>query len=216
LPLSLELIAAAVLREARLGGPVDAYRLCDAAGFRVCLGYEGCTPTVAGDTVIVNPADPPERRRFAAAHELAHVLLRFYQYPDDEWSVNWLASALLLPRDWFLERLAIRGWDLAGLREDCPHSSYEAIGRRIVNLGGAVMWVCDRHPDKRNGRRWISEDAPLSLTKPTRREWDTVARVAQTGQPECDKSLGAWPLEARGILRVISLGRAADLAQSTR
>ena len=207
----LETIAAAVIAESGMEPPICAYRLCLAAGLEVRVGRRGIRPTVVGRTAIVQDGDPPERQRFAAAHELAHLLLRDRGVADDEWSVNWLASALLLPRVWFSERLERRGWDLAALREDCPHSSYEAIGRRIVNLRRAVLWICDRSADGASSRRWLSTGVPNTLSRPTPREWDTVARVARTRRPEYDESLGAWPLEARGVLRVVSLAPAASL-----
>jgi hypothetical protein len=212
----LEKIAAEVLAEAGMGAPVCAYRLCLAAGLEVRVGRRGTRPTVIGRTVIVQDGDPPERQRFAAAHELAHLLLRDRGVPDDEWSVNWLASALLLPRSWFLQRIEERGWDLAALREDCPHSSYEAIGRRVVNLGRAVLWICDKSDAGNSQRRWLSRGVPAALERPTPREWEMVGRVGRSKVAESTTSLGAWPLEARGVLRVISLGKADELAQLTR
>src|SRR5687767_2373826 len=134
----LEQVAAEIVRESKLELPLDAYALCKLAELEVRVGRPGCRPTVVGDTILVRPEDPDERRRFAACHELVHLCLRARGLPEDEWTVNYVASAVLHPRDWFMARLAARGWDIEALRTDCPWSSYEAIGRRIVHLRRAV------------------------------------------------------------------------------
>lgn len=215
---ALEGIAHEYLSEAGQGdGPVDSYRLCARAKLRVVLGEPGAKAALVGRLIFVDPNDPPERQRFAAAHELAHRILRERGLPDDEWSVNWLASALIHPRAWFLARLAARGWDLAGLREDCPWSSYEAIGRRVVNVERAVLWVCDRGPDGTSSRRVRSAGIDPRLARPTAIERRLVKHAADRLEPQQERRVGAWPLPlpARDRLRVVSLAPAAELLTSS-
>lgn len=211
----LEAIADEILRTAGLEPPIDVYRLALRCAYEVRVGHRPMRPTVLGRTVIVSPSDPTERQRFATAHELSHVFLRERSVHDSEWNVNWLASALLHPRDWFLARLDARGWDLAGLRVDCPWSSYEAIGRRVVNVSRAVLWVCDRGPDGSSSRRSRSHGVSTQLAKPTRAEWSLVRDAAAKLEPRRADRLGAWPLPRpdRGMLRVVSLGHADELAR---
>lgn len=210
---TLEAIATEVLNEAGLGGAVDAYRLCAAARLRVVLGEPGAKAAIVGSRIFVDPLDPIERQRFAAAHELSHLLLRERGIRDTEWRVNWLASALIHPRAWFEERLTARGWDLAELRIDCPYSSWEAIGRRVVNLQRAVLWTCDRGPEGRKSYRVRSLGVPRKLETPTPIEWSLVRDAAATLEPHRTDAVGAWPLPLpdRGRLRVICLGRADAL-----
>lgn len=210
----LEQIADVTLARYRLAPPIDIYRLCIRMKLDVRVGPEGLRPTVLGRTIFVAPEDPPERQRFATSHELAHLLLRERGMADTEWNVNWLASALLHPREWFLERLAARRWDLAALREDCPWSSYEAIGRRVVNLERAVLWVCDRGPGARRASRSRSRSVAAALERPTPIERAVVRDAAATLRPQRRDGIGAWPLPRpdRSWLRVVSLARADALA----
>jgi hypothetical protein len=211
----LESIADEILCAAGLEPPIDVYRLALRCRFEVRVGHRPMRPTVLGRTVIVSPSDPTERQRFATAHELSHVFLRERGVHDSEWNVNWLASALLHPRTWFLEKLDARGWDLAGLRVDCPWSSYEALGRRVVNVSRAVLWVCDRGPHGASSRRTRSAGVTAKLDRPTRAEWSIVRDAAANLEPRQSEGLGAWPLPRpdRGLLRVVSLGRADELVR---
>jgi hypothetical protein len=204
-------IAGEVLAEAGIEPPACAYRLCLAAGLAVRVAPRRARACLVGSTVLVPPHDPPERQRFAAAHELAHLLLRERGLPDAERDADALAAALTLPTPWFCAQLERLGWDLLALRRICRYSSHEAIGRRIVSLGGAVLWVCDRARGKRHSTRWLSDDADPALAHPTPLEWQTVARVARERQAYRDERIGAWPLESPDVLRVISLARAEGL-----
>jgi hypothetical protein len=209
---TIEGVAGEVLAESGIEPPGCAYRLCLAAGLTVRVAPRLGRPCLVGATVLVPSQYAPERQRFAAAHELAHLLLRERGLPDAEGDVDTLAAALVLPRPWFCAQLARLGWDLPALRRVCRYSSHEAIGRRIVSLGGAVLWVCDRVRGRRHGTRWLSDDAHPDLARPTRLEWQTVARVARERTAYRDHRIGAWPLESPDVLRVISLARADALA----
>jgi hypothetical protein len=216
LTMRLEAIANEMLRAAGLSAPVDAYDLCRWAGLRVVMGPEGTRPMLVGDVILVNGADPVERRRFAATHELAHRILRERGIEDTEWRVNWLASALLHPREWFMQVLAARGWDLAGLKIECPYSSHEAIARRVVNLRHAVLWVCDRDASgKRTSQRVCSRGvAPRLIDSPTVIERAAVRAAALERRAQSRAFVHALPLERGPALRVICLSRADDLARA--
>ncbi|UJR81453.1 ImmA/IrrE family metallo-endopeptidase [Sandaracinus amylolyticus] len=212
----LEDIATATLAKYGMPLPVDIYRLCIRMKYDVRLGEPGSRPTVLGRTIFVTPEEPEERQRFAAAHELAHMIMRALglSISESEKHANWLASALLHPEAWFLERLAARGWDLAALKTDCRWSSYEAIGRRIVSLQPAVLWVCDRGPGVRKGYRVASRGLVARHKKPTRIEWKLVRDAAASLQPQVIAGVGAWPLPSpeHEWLRVVSLARADAIA----
>lgn len=78
--------------------------------------------------VLVNPTHSPERQDSTMMHELSHIVLKHVpirvdvssagillvsEYSeDDEDEANWLAGALLLPRD-ALKRYRERGWPAA-------------------------------------------------------------------------------------------------------
>lgn len=212
----LEQVADEILASAGLGGAVDVYELALWAGCEVRMGRPGMRPCLLGRTIIVAPEDPPARQRFAVAHELGHLFLRERGLSDSEWRVNWLASALLHPRAWFLETIAARQWDLAALRRDCPFSSYEAIGRRIVNLRRAVLWVCDRGPATKTSRRTRSLCLGAALPRSTPMERDAVRAAAETLAPARVGPVAAWPLPCpeRNWLRVVSLADADALAKA--
>lgn len=217
-PADLDRLADEVVAAARVPFPVDAYELCLWADCEVRMGRVGVRPCVLGRTIIIAPEDPPERQRFAATHELSHLLLRERGLPDDEWSVNWLASALLHPRAWFDTLLDRLGWDLVALRRECSYSSHEAIGRRIVNLRRAVLWVCDRGAGKRTSRRTRSTDTDPCLARPTSIERDAISTAARSLEPVRIGPVAAWPLphEGRDWLRVVSIANADDLAATLR
>jgi hypothetical protein len=208
----LEGVAAGVLSAAGLGGVVDAYELTLWANCEVRMGRPGMRPCLLGRTIVVAPDDPPERQRFAAVHELGHLLLRERGIDDSEWNVNWLASALLHPRAWFLARLDAHGWDLHALRRDFQWSSYEALGRRAVNVDRAVLWVCDRNGAARSSRRVRSSGLDARLARPTALERRLVQHAAASLAPQRHGLAGAWPLPRGNHLRVISLAPATAIA----
>jgi hypothetical protein len=214
---ALEGVATEILKAAGLGGAVDVYELALWAGCEVRVGRPGMRPCLLGRTVIVADGDPPERQRFATAHELGHLFLREREIPDSEWRVNWLASALLHPRAWFLSTLRTRGWDLDALRVDCRYSSYEAIGRRIVNVRRAVLWVCDRGPNTQTSRRTRSLSLGNALSRSTAPEREAVKLAAETLAPSRVGPVAAWPLPRpeRSWLRVVSLADADALVRHT-
>lgn len=212
----LEAIADETLRAAGLSAPIDAYDLCRWKGLRVVMGPAGTRPMLVGDVIVVNGSDPVERRRFAAAHEFSHRVLRERGIDDTEFRVNWLASALLHPQEWFADRLAARGWDLAALRVECPYSSHEAIARRIVNIRKAVLWVCDRSATgARTSRRTWSRGVQRRLAEnPTTIERNAVQEAAAWRVPRSRGAVRAMPLERGGALRVICLSQADELARA--
>lgn len=93
---------------------------------------------------IVVPDHRVERRAFAVLHELAHATLRNVGVPDDEKTVDTLASAVLLPRATIVDQILTLGPDVFALKARHPNASHEAIARRVVSLCGGALVVHDR------------------------------------------------------------------------
>jgi hypothetical protein len=93
-PELFEAIARDTAEQARIGPGDDPLRYVYAAGLEP-RAHHGITPSILGNHVLVCAEDPPECQRFWAVHEVAHLILRWYGIPDDEWSVNWLTCALI-------------------------------------------------------------------------------------------------------------------------
>jgi len=82
-----------------------------------------------GPVVVLDSAATPERRNFALAHEVAHILLGHSGEvgENEEREANRLASELLLPA---MEFAPAANLGLRELKEIFPHASFEAIARR--------------------------------------------------------------------------------------
>src|SRR5687767_15367518 len=88
LTMRLPILAEETLRAAGLVPPIDAYDLSHWAKLRVVMGPAGTRPMLVGNVIVVNGADPVERRRFAVAHEVSHRILRERGIVDTEWRVK--------------------------------------------------------------------------------------------------------------------------------
>ena len=115
-------------------------------------------PRSGGDaqgTIVVGPAERPERHEWAVAHEIGEsVAHRVFEAlgvrpefaPDDarEQVANHLASCLLLPRSWFAADGIEFDWDLAALKRRYTTASHELIARRMLEMRPAiVITLCD-------------------------------------------------------------------------
>jgi Zn-dependent peptidase ImmA (M78 family) len=211
---TIEQIAAEELRLASLGGAVDIHALAKRKKIVVRLGPPGMRSCLLGRTIVVPSSDPPKRRRFGTAHELAHLFYRERELEPSEQECDALASALLHPRGWFLERMRERGPDLRGLAEDCVHSSHEAIMRRLLGFDHAALWICDRGPWGKLSRRYCSSGTtPPIARRATRAEREIVRTAASSMRDQHVDGVSAWPIEADGTLRVIALSRVEDLVR---
>jgi len=107
-------------------------------------------------TIVVGPAERPEREQWAIAHEIGESVVHsvFAQLgvrPElappgaREAVANRLASCLLLPRRWF--NIDGRGfdWDLFELKDRYQSASHELIARRMLEMSPPiVITLCDQ------------------------------------------------------------------------
>jgi len=129
--------ASLLLQSARIAAPPVLLRpLVRACPMPVRLGTKALsTPACSfwcGDElhILVREADPWERRRFSAAHELAHHIGGGM---SDERAANALAAALLMPAEWV--RAELRYYrTLRGLAERFKVSA-TAMRVRLGELG---------------------------------------------------------------------------------
>lgn len=200
----MEEVARVALEHADVGAPVNPDTVADEHGLTV---RDGDTDgLLIGRVILVRETDRRQRRAFAVAHELAHWLLRAAGLPDDEASCNYLASALLLPRDDFERDLRRYGWDLIALCARHPFASFEAVARRIVALREARAHVFDR---PLAGQRTPSRySLPYGLS-PTDDERLAASEAAACGAPvEVRTGLTGWPVIEHDWQRVIVLSPA--------
>lgn len=186
----LEELARVTLEEVDVGVPVDPSQIAARLGLTVCHA-DGCDGVLIGDQIIVDHSIRAERRAFAIAHELGHYVQRRARLPDRESTADYLASALLLPRDDFERDLRRFGWDLIRLHARHRLASFEALARRIVALREARAFVFDR--PLRTGRHgWYSVP---SGHEPTDTELLAAAEAFECGAPvEVVTGITGWPV----------------------
>lgn len=197
-----EEIAREALERADLGTPVDAELLAHRLGFEIydAAGSEGL---LVGGKIFVDPAIRRERWHFAIAHEIGHALQRVAGIRDTEHGANYLASALLLPRDDFERDLRSCGWDLLCLRTRHRWASFEAVARRIVALREARAFVFDR--PLRGQRAPSVYSVPWGL-HPSEEERIAAREAVDIGAPvELRAGLTGWPVVQDDWLRAITI-----------
>ncbi len=165
---ALDGVAAEVLWEAGVAEPpIDAMLVAERIGLVVthneALAARGrlvelADPrggSVGQGTIVVGPAERPERLQWAVAHEIgesvAHrVFAALGVSPEDapenarEQVANHLASCLLLPREWFAADGPLLEWDLVALKERYSTASHELIARRMLEMSPPiVVTLCD-------------------------------------------------------------------------
>jgi Zn-dependent peptidase ImmA (M78 family) len=106
-------------------------------------------------TIVVGPAERPERLQWAVAHEIgesvAHRVFQALGVPSEragenarERVANHLASCLLLPRAWFAVDGESLDWDLAALKRRYATASHELVARRMLEMRPPiVVTLCD-------------------------------------------------------------------------
>ncbi len=233
---ALDACAAEVLSEAGVQGPpVDATLVAERIGLvvahndaLVCRGrlVQLADPRggAAGQgTIVVGPAERPERLQWAVAHEIGEsVAYRVFAAlgvrPDDapenarEQVANHLASCLLLPRNWFAVDGPPLEWDLAALKQRYTTASHELIARRMLEMPPPiVVTLCDL------GRvRWRRSNLaarPAKLLPEEAAVWRTAHESGESASAILDpertglESVHAWPIHEpdwkREILRSV-------------
>lgn len=141
--------------------PVDPFRIARLLGIRVVwdkhlpergryvrlrpFGQQGSTPVI-----ILQEHPRPERRYWAAAHELGEHLV--YQVAESlglqleqhnqgwrERVANHLAARVVLPTRWFSSDGQRLDWDLRALKLRYRTASHEAIARRMLEMEEPVI-----------------------------------------------------------------------------
>jgi hypothetical protein len=235
---ALDACAAEVLWEARITEPpVDALTVADRLGLIVARDYSTpCRGRFArlaehdGDggeqgTIVVAPAERPEREQWAVAHEIGEsVAYRVFERlgvsfdetlsGSREQVANRLASALLLPRRWFAADGRELDWDLLELKDRYGTASHELIARRMLEMRPPiVITICD-HGRVHWRRSNVTARPPALLP-----EEKTVWREAhETGLPAFDTldaetglaSVRCWPIHEPGWKREILRSEIAE------
>jgi Zn-dependent peptidase ImmA (M78 family) len=172
-------------------------------------------------TIVVGPAERPERMQWAVAHEIGEsiayrVFATLNVQPEvapssaREIVANHLASALLLPRMQFAADGRELDWDLFGLKQRYATASHELIARRMLEMRPPiVITMCDQ------GRvRWRRSNVSGRAPRLSPREESAWQRCHEVGAPTSAtldpattglEMVRAWPIHEpdwkREILR---------------
>jgi hypothetical protein len=229
---ALDACAADVLWEAGIQEPpVDATLLAERIGLVVAHNMSLTTRgrlveladprggSAGQGTIVVGPAERPERLQWAVAHEIGEsVAHRVFtalgvsvnDTTDDarEYVANHLASCLLLPRDWFTADGPPLDWDLFALKERYATASHELIARRMLEMSPSiVVTLCDL--GKVRWRRTNAGSRPPRLLPDEEQVWRAVHESGQPSSASPDPAetglerIEAWPIHEAGWKREI-------------
>lgn len=201
-PRHLEGIARELLDELALDAPIDAFTLAARCGCTL-RPVGGARASLDPDTLELRY---PHRVRLARlhmmiCHELGHSLLyRAGLDHRDEAAADYLAGALLLPREAFLRDLAETDWDLPSLQARHPNASAQGIVVRMTQVSPATASVWDA------GRlhRVYGDEHDLEEAR------RLVDLALELEQPVCVNDVRAWPVIDRRFRRVIVVRRAVS------
>jgi Zn-dependent peptidase ImmA (M78 family) len=177
-------------------------------------------------TIVVGPAERPERRQWAVAHEIGESVaqrvfdalgMRPEGAPDArEFVANHLAGCLRLPRRWFALDGPALDWDLFALKERFSTASHELIARRMLELNPpVVITLCDL--GRVQWRRSNLSGRVPPMLRPEQEVWqrahadgaavDTALDPATTGF----ERVRAWPVHEPDWKREILRSDVAEL-----
>lgn len=236
---ALDECAAAVLWEAGVTAPpVDAMIVARELGLIVAqddaLASRGRLIELADPrggsqgqaTVVLGPAERPERLQWALAHEVGEsVAYRVFETlgvrPADvpehgrEAVANHLASCLLLPREWFRVDGPALEWDLISLKGRYTTASHELIARRLLEMAPPiVVTLCDL--GKIRWRRTNAGGRPPELLPEEARVWRESHETGQVVSANLDpgttglEKVTAWPIHEPDWKREILRSAIAD------
>ena len=236
---ALDACAAEVLWEAEVvEPPVDAVLVAERLGLLIthnadlaCRGrlVELSDPrggVATQGTIVVGPAERPERLQWAVAHEIGESVayrvfgalgVRGEEAAENtrECVANHLASCLLLPRDWFAadgERLL---WDLFALKQRYATASHELIARRMLEMTVPIVVTLFDQGQVR-WRKSNTGGRPPELTREESQIWKVAHEAGTICQLDCDpekcglESATAWPVHEPDWRREIVRSRIAD------
>lgn len=231
---ALDATAADTLWEAGVEGPpVDAALIAERLGLVVAQDHAmpgrgrfarlalGGSTVAAQGTIVVGPAERPERLQWAIAHEIgesmAHrVFATLGVCPAEatpaarEQVANHLASCLLLPRRWFAADGHAFDWDLYRLKHRYATASHELIARRMLEMRPPiVITLCDQGHVQWRRSNMVRRPPPLLPEE--ERAWRNAHRTGEPAVVHVDgatrglESVCAWPVHEpdwkREILR---------------
>lgn len=147
--------------------PVDAIAIADRLGVTVATDARAVArgryvrmaagaESLAALAIVLAPEERPERRQWAVAHEIGEwAAQRVLEKLDldlielagtmRERCASAFASALLLPRRWFLPDGEAFDWDLPALKSRFRTASHELIARRMLEMPApAVITLFDQ------------------------------------------------------------------------
>lgn len=236
---ALDACAAEVLWEAEVAEPpVDAVLVAERLGLLIthnsdltCRGrlVELADPrggAATQGTIVVSPAERPERLQWAVAHEIGECVayrvfsalgVRGGETAENarECVANHLASCLLLPRDWFAvdgERL---GWDLFALKQRYETASHELIARRMLEMSVPIVVTLFDQGQVR-WRRSNTGGRPPELTREESQAWKAAHEKNEPGETGCSPETSglelvqAWPVHEPDWKREIVRSRIAE------
>lgn len=161
-------------------------------------------------TIVVGPAERPERLQWAVAHEIGESVvyrvfaalgIRAGHAPEDarEQIANHLASCLLLPRDSFAADGPRFHWDLFALKQRYSTASHELIARRMLEMSvPIVITLFDQ--GRIRWRRTNAGSRPPQLLPEESRVWRSAHELSEPASATLDssttglESVHAWPI----------------------
>ena len=176
-------------------------------------------------TIVVGPAERPERLQWAVAHEIGEsvayrVFDRLGVAFDEalptarERVANRLASCLLLPRRWFAVDGRELDWDLLALKDRYATASHELIARRMLEMRPpVVITVCDH--GRVHWRRSNVTARPPSMLPEETAVWHDVHETGFPTEETLDSETGlnlvrCWPIHEPGWKREILRSEIAE------
>jgi hypothetical protein len=201
-PRRLEGIARHLHDKTGIEAPVDALLLAHRLGLTL-RPWAKSHGALDGNTIFVPTryGMRDQRKQFRVAHELGHWALREDGADDTcEASADYLAGALLLPREVFMRDLGATDWDLLELQRLHSNASAQAIVIRMTQVSPATASVWDA------GHCHRGYGAPREELEQLDRE---LAERALGVQEPLRGEVSAWPISSGSWRRVCVVRRAA-------
>jgi hypothetical protein len=171
-------------------------------------------------TIVVGPAERPERLQWAVAHEIgesvAHRVFAALSVQADEDAreqiANHLAGRLLLPRRWFAADGPRFDWDLFDMKRRYATASHELIARRMLEMNVPIV-VTLFDQGRIRWRRTNTGGRPPQLLGEEATIWESTHKSGEPQAHDCNaadsglESIHAWPIHEpewkREILRSV-------------
>lgn len=188
--------------------PVDALEV--AALLKFSLRY-GHSARLDGRVIYVPRDVRPVRLQGLVMHEVSHGVLRHLDVPDDETSVDEVATRIMLPRRAFDRQLRETSWHMSALQACNANTSAQRIAHRITHLRDAVVSIYDN--DRLTERCWSPSLDGQCFKRVSTWERSLVRECYATGEPVFGDSLvHAWPLFDGSHRRVVLVAEAEQLS----